>query len=312
MRIVFMGTPDFAVLCLKSLIAAGHEVAAVFTRKDKPKGRKQTLTPPPVKVTAVENGIPIFQPDTLRNAETTKIIADLKPDIIVVAAYGMILPKAVLDIPPYGCVNVHASLLPKYRGAAPIQRAIINGDKVTGVTTMQMAEGIDTGDILLCKSIKIGADETSELLTARLSVIGAELIVQTLDALKNGTVKPVPQDNEKSSYASMLTKELSPIDWNKTAGEIHNLVRGLVPWPTASTVYQGKRLKIYSSKIVTEQKGAPGLVVSGNGLFTVCCGGKTALELLEVQAEGGKRMSGKDFLRGHPAKQTDVLQMSAN
>lgn len=300
MRIVFMGTPLFAVPCLEALTGAGHEVGAVFTRKDKPVGRKLILQAPPVKVLAQEKGIPVYQPDTLRGPETERILRGLNPDAVVVAAYGKILPKNLLALPRYGCVNVHASLLPRYRGAAPIQQAVLDGRPATGVTTMQMAEGLDTGGILLQESTPIGPDETSGELTARLSEIGARLIVKTLAALEAGTVVPVPQNDAESSYAPMLTKERSPIDWTRTAREIHNQVRGLSPWPCAVTFFGGKRLKIHRTR-VTAGGGTPGRVLSG-GAFLVACGGGAALELLEVQPEGGRRMNGTDFLRGHPAE----------
>lgn len=302
-----MGTPDFADVCLKSLINAGHEVAAVFTRKDKPKGRKQVLTPPPVKVTALKNGIPVYQPATLRKGNSAEIIKNLKPDVIVVAAYGLILPKAVLDIPKYGCINIHASLLPKYRGAAPVQWAVINGEKETGVTAMQMDEGLDTGDMIFSKSTPIGPNETSEELMERLSHIGAELLLKTLDAVQDGAVKPVPQDSDRSNYASMLTKELAKVDWNKTAGEIHNLIRGLIPWPVASTIYRGKKLKIYSSQLAGHADKEPGHVLPDKNKFLVSCGLNTVLELTEVQYEGGKRMGGKAFLMGHPADSKSIM-----
>ena len=301
MKIIFMGTPEFAVPSLAALIQAGHEVTAVFTRKDKPVGRKQILTAPPVKVLAVEKGIPVFQPDTLRGTEMEETISHMEPDVIVVAAYGKILPKNILDLPRLGCVNVHASLLPKYRGAAPIQQAILDGEAVTGVTTMMMAEGLDTGDILLSEQTEIDPDETSAELTVRLSKIGARLIVKTLAALEAGTVTPVAQNDAESSYASMLTKKRSPIDWNRTALQIHNQVRGLFPWPGASTVFEGKKLKIHRTRLAGTEIGIPGQILSGKE-FKVVCGGGTALELLEVQPEGGKKMKGSDFLRGHPAQ----------
>lgn len=301
MRIVFLGTPQFAVPCLSALIGAGHGVAAVFTRRDRPVGRKQLLQAPPVKVLALEKGIPVFQPATLRDAETERVLRDLSPDVIVVAAYGRILPKNILELPKYGCVNVHASLLPKYRGAAPIQQAVLDGEALTGVTTMQMAEGLDTGDILLCEETAIGPDETSGELTERLSRIGAGLIVRTLAALEAGTATPVPQDDAKSSCAPMLTKERSPLDWSRPAQELHNQVRGLSPWPSASTAFCGKGLKVHRSRVAGKCVGLPGQVLPGKA-FAVACGGGTALELTEVQPEGGRRMSGTDFLRGHPAE----------
>jgi methionyl-tRNA formyltransferase len=308
MRIVFMGTPDFAVPCLESLIDAQYDVCAVFTQPDKPKGRGYTLTPPPVKELALKNHIEVFQPATLRTAEAAETVCRLNPDAIVVVAYGKILPKEILDIPRLGCINVHGSLLPKYRGAAPIQWSVINGDKLTGVTTMFMAEGLDTGDMLLTEQTEIGAEETSGELYDRLSLIGAELIVKTMKELENGTAKRVPQTEENTCYASMLNKELSRIDWRKPTNTVHNLVRGLSPWPVASTSYHNKILKIYKAKKVDGFAGLPGQIMNENGLFIVCCGDGNAVELVEVQYEGGKRMSGRDFLRGHPADKDMILQ----
>ena len=308
MRIVFMGTPDFAVPCLESLVNARHDICAVFTQPDKPKGRGYTLAPPPVKELALRYHIKVFQPVTLRTEESIEMVRVLNPDVIVVVAYGKLLPKEILGIPLFGCINVHASLLPKYRGAAPIQWSVINGDAVTGVTTMFMAEGLDTGDMILTERTAIGSDETSGELHDRLSLMGADLIVKTLKEIENGTVKRIPQTEENTCYASMLTKELSHIDWSKRADTIHNLVRGLSPWPVASTVYHNKLLKIHKSKVVNGLKGNAGQIVDANGLFFVCCGEDTAIELVEVQYEGGKRMSGKDFLRGHPAEQNMILQ----
>ena len=302
MRIVFMGTPQFAVPSLEELTGAGHDVAAVFTQPDKPQGRKMELTPPPVKLAAVEKNIPVFQPKTLKNPEEAARIASLKPDAIVVAAYGKLLPKSVLDIPKFGCINVHASLLPKYRGAAPIQAAILNGDAETGVTTMLMAESCDTGDILFEKSTPIGADENTQELTARLAHLGADLLIETLRAVEDGTAKPQKQNDADASHVSLVSKKMSPIDWNRTAQEIHNLIRGLCPWPAASAELGGHRLKVYRSRPAGREYGEPGLIVPGTEKFVVCCGGGTALELLMVQTEGGKKMSGSDFLRGHPAQ----------
>ena len=297
-----MGTPEFAVPSLEALAGAGHDVAAVFTQPDKPQGRRMTLTSPPVKLAAERLGIPVFQPKTLKAPEEAARIASLAPDAAVVAAYGKILPKTVLEIPKFGCVNVHASLLPKYRGAAPVQAAILNGDAETGVTTMMMAEGIDTGDILLEKATPIGPEETFEELTARLARLGAELLVETLRAVEAGAARPRKQDDAQASYVSLVSKKMSPIDWSRPAQEIHNLVRGLYPWPAASAELNGHRIKVYRSRPAGQEFGEPGLVVSGTERFVVCCGGGTALELLEVQTEGGKKMSGSDFLRGHAAQ----------
>ena len=308
MRIVFMGTPEFAVPSLQALLDAGHEVAAAFTQPDKPKGRKQILTPPPVKVLAQERGVPVFQPATLRTPEAEKLLRELAPELIVVAAYGKILPKVILELPKYGCVNVHASLLPKYRGAAPIQWAIINGEEKAGATTMQMAEGIDTGDMLLSDSTPIGPEENAEELTARLAQLGASLLVKTLESLQAGTIVPVKQDDAKSCYVSMLSRELSPVDWNRPAAELHNQVRGLYPWPAAETSCEGKRLKLFRSRVAAGRLGLPGTVSVSEGKFTVCCGDGIALELLEVQPENGKRMNGADFLRGHPAIDGTMLK----
>lgn len=299
MRIIFMGTPDFAVPCLQRIIEAGHTVCGVFTQPDKPKGRGYTLMPPPVKVLAEESHIPVFQPKTLRTEEAVDQIKKLAADVIVVVAYGKILPKEILELPPFGCINVHASLLPKYRGAAPIQWAVLNGEKKTGVTTMFMAEGLDTGDMLMKSEIQIRPDETAGELHDELSDLGADLIVKTLHALEEGTLVRIPQDDNLSSYASMLDKSLCNIDWSKPAQQIHNQVRGLSPWPVAITRYQGKTLKIHKSKVVAGT-GEPGEWIPGKE-FIVCCGNNTALELVIVQAEGGKRMAGTDFLRGHPA-----------
>lgn len=300
MRIVFMGTPDFAVPCLQALLDAEHEVCGVFTQPDKPKGRGYALAPPPVKELALERGIPVYQPATLRTPEAAALVASLSPEVIVVVAYGKLLPKEILQLPPHGCINVHASLLPKYRGAAPIQWAVINGDEVTGVATMQMDEGLDTGDILLVEETKIGENETSGELFDRLRELGAQVLVETLRQLEAGALERRPQGNEGASYASMLSRELSVIDWSRSAQEIHNLVRGLSPWPVACSVYQGKRIKIYQTLVCGDESGEPGQVLPGKD-FLVCCGQNTALKLMTVQYEGGKRMDGSDFLRGHPA-----------
>lgn len=302
MRIVFMGTPRFAVPSLQALTDAGHEIAAVYTQPDKPQGRKMLLTAPPVKELAVRLGIPVQQPQSLKGPEEAKKIADLAPDAIVVAAYGKMLPKAILDIPKLGCVNVHASLLPKYRGAAPVQASILNGDAETGVTTMMMAEACDTGDILLEESTPIGPDETTPELTERLAGIGAQLLVRTLKGIQDGSVQPKKQNDAESCHVSLITKKISPISWNRTAQEVHNQVRGLFPWPAASAELDGHRLKIYRTRLAGKEYGEPGLILPGRENFVVCCGNGTALELLEVQAEGGKKMSGSDYLRGHPAQ----------
>ena len=304
MKIVFMGTPEFAVPCLEALIKDGHDIKAVFTQPDKPKGRGYKLTPPPVKELALQYNLPVFQPDTLKNGGAFEQINSCEPDVVVVVAYGKILPKNILDIPKLGCVNVHASLLPKYRGAGPIQWSILNGEEETGVTTMYMAEGLDTGDMLEKSAIKIGENETTDELHDRLSVLGAELIVSTVRKLEKGEITPEKQDDALSNYAPMLTKELSLIDFNKKACEVHNLIRGLSSWPCAHTFYEGKRLKIYRSEIV-DMKGNPGEVLDDKH-FVIACGDK-AIRAITVQYEGSKKMSSEDFLRGKSIKKGEIL-----
>ena len=306
MRIIFMGTPDFAVPCLQKLIDAGHDICGVFTQPDKPKGRGYTLMPPPVKELALQHGLTVYQPTTLRDDEVQQLIADLQPELIVVVAYGKLLSKAVLDIPPRGCVNVHGSLLPKYRGAAPIQWTVLNGDAIAGVTTMFMGEGLDTGDMLLKAETPVGENETSGELFERLCHLGADLIIDTIEALKDETITPIPQNEEEASYASMLSKKDSPIDWNKTAQQVHNQVRGLSPWPVANTVYHGKQLKIHQTLVASKEHGNPGDIIEKNNKFFVCCG-DGAVELVTVQYEGGKRMSARDFFRGRPLKENENL-----
>lgn len=302
MRILFMGTPDFAKTCLQKLLNSKHEICAVYTQPDKPVGRKQKLTPSPVKVLAQEAGIPVLQPTTLKTEEAAEQFRSFHPDIAVVVAYGKLLPKKVLEIPPQGCINVHASLLPKYRGAAPIQWSVLNGDKITGVTTMFMAEGLDTGDMLLKAETSIGQNETSGELGNRLAELGADLLLQTIEELPN--IIPQPQGEMTTAYASMLDKTMSPIDWNKDALEIHHQICGLNPWPTASTVFEGIPLKIWKSKVIEKRNGKPGQILKD---FVVCCGNGTAIQLLEVQAAGKKRMNASDFLRGHLISTGTVL-----
>lgn len=297
MRIVFMGTPDFAVPSLQALIDAGHEVCAVYTQPDKPQGRKQILTAPPVKTLALEHDIPVFQPNTLKNEDEQARLRELAPEVIIVVAYGKLLPKAVLDIPPHGCINVHGSLLPRWRGAAPIQWAVIAGDEMAGVTTMQMAEGLDTGDMLLTYETKVGEKETAGELFDRLAQSGAELLTQTL--VKLDEITPRPQDDAQSCYAHMLDKQMAVIDWNKSAHEIDCLIRGLNPWPIALTTLSGERLKVFAAE-KANGRGEPGTVLEADpkkGLTVAC--GEGALKLTEIQLVGGKRMKVNDFLRGH-------------
>ena len=308
MKIVYMGTPDFAVLPLKALINKGSDVAGVFTQPDKPVGRKAILTPPPVKTLAIENNIPVFQPGSLKNGEGVKILEELKPDVVIVVAYGKILPKDFLQFPQYGCINIHGSLLPKYRGAAPIQRCVLDGEKYAGVTSMQMDEGLDTGDMLLKTVTEIGENETSGELFDRLAVMGADLLIETLVALENGELKPEKQDDSHSTYASMLDKTMSPVDWSKNAREVHNHIRGLDPWPVAQTVLEGKNLKLFSSELIENQgSGLPGSVkILKKGLL-VYCGDGNPVFIKEVQYEGKKRMAASDFFRGHPIADGTIL-----
>lgn len=297
MRIVFMGTPDFAVPSLQALIDAGHDVCAVYTQPDKPQGRKQILTAPPVKTLALEHDIPVFQPNTLKNEDEQARLRELAPEVIIVVAYGKLLPKAVLDIPPHGCINVHGSLLPRWRGAAPIQWAVIAGDEMAGVTTMQMAEGLDTGDMLLTYETKVGEKETAGELFDRLAQSGAELLTQTL--VKLDEITPRPQDDAQSCYAHMLDKQMAVIDWSRSAHEIDCLIRGLNPWPIALTTLSGERLKVFAAEKAAGN-GEPGTVLEANpkkGLTVAC--GEGALKLIEIQLVGGKRMKATDFLRGH-------------
>ena len=297
MRIVFMGTPDFAVPSLQALIDAGHDVCAVYTQPDKPQGRKQILTAPPVKTLALEHDIPVFQPNTLKNEDEQARLRELAPEVIIVVAYGKLLPKAVLDIPPHGCINVHGSLLPRWRGAAPIQWAVIAGDEMAGVTTMQMAEGLDTGDMLLTYETKVGEKETAGELFDRLAQSGAELLTQTL--VKLNEITPRPQDDAQSCYAHMLDKQMAVIDWSRSAHEIDCLIRGLNPWPIALTTLSGERLKVFAAE-KANGNGEPGTVLEADpkkGLTVAC--GEGALKLTEIQLVGGKRMKANDFLRGH-------------
>ena len=300
MRMVFMGTPDFAVNSLERLIADGHDIVGVFTQPDKPKGRHGVLSAPPVKELALKYDIPVYQPDLLKNDETKSFFASLGADLALVVAYGKILPEEFLNAPKYGCINMHASLLPKLRGAAPIQWSIINGEKRSGVTAMQMDKGLDTGDILLSESVEIRDDETAQELHDELSVLGAQVMRKTLLMLQKGVLLPIRQDDSQSTYAPILTKELSAIDWQKSALQIHNQIRGLYPWPGASAVLNGKTLKIHSAKLLGKTEGEPGEVVFNDRRLCVACGDGNAVELLVIQAPGKKAMPVTDYLRGNP------------
>lgn len=299
MRIIFMGTPDFAVPSLRTLVEDGYTVPLVVTQADKPKGRGHREQPTPVKKFALSNGLEVFQPATLKDAEVQEKLASYEPDLIVVTAYGKILPEAVLRLPRYGCINVHASLLPRYRGAAPVQRAVLNGETTVGVTTMQMDVGLDTGDILMQSSRPLPPEMTAGELLAVLSEDGAKLLSDTLRALQEGTLSPRKQEDELSTYAAMLDKSLCPMDWTKTAEELRCQVHGLNPWPSANTVLEGITLKVHRARVGDSTDLPAGKVVKGKSL-RVACGDGLTLELLEVQGEGGKRMSGEAFLCGHP------------
>ncbi|MBO5743702.1 MAG: methionyl-tRNA formyltransferase [Clostridia bacterium] len=301
MKIMFMGTPDFAVLCLESLINAGHEIISVVTTPDKPRGRGHKMCPTPVGEYAENKGIEVFKPINLKKESFEEFLNEKNPDLIVVVAYGKILPPYVLSYPKYGCVNVHASLLPKYRGAAPIQRSIIDGEKVTGVTTMYMAKALDTGDMLLKSEVEITPDDNFETLHDKLAKEGADLIVKTVEAFENGTINPVPQDDALSNYAKMITKETALIDWSKNANDIHNQVRGLYPIPKAFTFYQGKQLKICRTFVTDEKtsKNAGCIISADKDFFSVACGEGTVLKVLEIQAEGKKKMNVSDYLLGN-------------
>ncbi len=306
MRLVFMGTPDFAVPALENLLAAGHTVAGVFCQPDRPKGRGHKLAPPPVKQAALAHGIPVFQPASVKTEESLALLRRLAPACIVVVAYGKILPPAVLELPPLGCVNIHASLLPRYRGAAPIQWAVIHGDAETGVTTMQMDAGMDTGAVLEQVSCPIPPDMTAGELFNTLSALGGQLILSTLRGLEAGTLTPRPQDHAKATAAPMLDRSLSQVDWRKPAEEIHNLIRGLNPWPSAKTTLAGATLKLHASRVLGPMRGQPGQVLAAPGL-TVCCGDGNALRLTLVQAEGSRPMEDEAYLRGHPVAAGTVL-----
>lgn len=308
MRIAFMGTPDFAVDCLKSLAESKHEIVGVFCQPDKPVGRKQELTPPDVKVEALKHGFEVFQPVSLRNGEGVRILEKIAPDLVVVVAYGKILPSDFLNYPKYGCVNIHASILPKYRGASPIHFAVLNGDKITGVTAQQMDEGLDTGDILHIKTVEIGENDTTEYMYEVLAPIGAEVLMETISMIENNTLKPVKQDESLASKVGLLSKDMSGIDWSKSAFEIHNKIRGLYSWPGASAKLNGKTLKIHKSILSdVKSKGVGGEIVDSNGRLVISCGDGKCIELLEVQLEGKKRMDVISFLNGYNLEKGTIL-----
>lgn len=309
MKILFMGTPDFAVASLSALVSAGHSISAVVTMPDKPKGRGHKLAHTPVYDAALNFGSAIYTPDNLKRETFEAILHEVDPEVIVVVAYGKILPEYVLSYPKYGCINVHASLLPKYRGAAPIQRSIIDGEIVTGVTTMYMEKGLDTGDMLLKAETQITPDDNFETLHDKLAALGAKLIVDTLSAIESGTCIPEKQDELKSCYAHMITKETCEINWSKTATEIYNLVRGLFPVPKAFTYYDSKQMKILSCAVSDKTSDAiEGTVFEiGTSSFWVACANATSLEVFAIQPEGKRMMSVADYLKGNSIKLNTVL-----
>ena len=299
MRILFMGTPDFAVASLAALLEAGHEVCGVFTQPDKPKNRGMKLQASPVKEYAIAHDIPVFQPLKMKDGEAMGYIRDLAPELIVVAAYGRILPSDILDYPAYGCINVHSSLLPKYRGAAPINWAILNGEKTTGVTIMHMAPELDAGDMILQGETAIGPNETAPELFGRLAELGGKLLVKAVDLLASGQAPRTPQDAAVSTYAPMLSRELSPMDWSKGAQALHDQVRGLLPWPCATAEFGGIRCKVFSTDIIDDTTNlTPGTVAeAGKTGIVMACGNGTLLRIKELQPDGKKRMAAADFLR---------------
>jgi len=306
MRTVFLGTPHFAVPSLERLVKAGHEVIAVYTQPDKPAGRKGTLTAPPVKQAALALGLLVRQPERIRRPEAVEELRALAPEVMAVVGYGQIIPQSIIDIPPMGIINVHASLLPKYRGAAPIQWAIARGETVTGVTTMRIDAGLDTGDILLQRETPINPEETAEELAARLAPMGAELLIETLEGLRAGTIAPRPQDHAQATLAPLLKKEDGRIDWNLSAREIFNRARGFVPWPGAYTEFRGGLLHIWRCRPAEDRiEGPPGTVRRVGRRLLARCGDGACLELIELQPEGRKRMSAEAFLNGYPLSENE-------
>lgn len=301
MKIVYMGTPDFAVPCLERLVKDGYDVACVVTQPDKPRGRKQEMTPSEVKVCALSHGIEVYQPQTLRSEEAYEYLKSFDADYFIVAAYGKILPKNILDLPKYACINVHGSLLPAYRGAAPIQRSVLAGDKVTGITTMLMGEGLDTGDMLLKSEYAIDINATSGEVFDALAESAPDLLIETIEKFTKGEIVPEKQDECKATYAHMLSKEEAVIDWNKSSEEIHNLVRGMAPWPVAYSFYGDKKIKIFTTRLTDEKSSLEtGKLKEDKNSIFVSCGDGRFIEVLSLQLEGGKRLDAKQFLAGHP------------
>ena len=309
MKIVFMGTPDFSAVCLSALAETEHEIVGVICQPDKPFGRKRELKAPEVKLEANRHGFRVFQPQTLRNGEGVKILEELRPDIAVVVAYGKLLPSDFLSFPKYGCINVHASLLPKYRGASPIHWAVINGETETGVTVMQMDEGLDTGDILTVKKCPVGIDDTTEDMYEKLAPIGAQALIETLKKIESGTVCPVRQNEAEATKVGLLSKEMSRIDWNDTALNIHNKIRGLYSWPCTVSTVCGRSVKIYRSKLIDEAvDGKNGEIVFADKRLVVRCGDGKCVELTELQLEGKKRMTACDLLNGFRLQKGDMFE----
>lgn len=310
MRVLFMGTPDIAAVSLEKLICEKFEVVGVVSQPDKPKGRGHKMMPTPVKIVAEENGIEVYQPEKLKNGELMPILENLKPDVIIVVAYGKILPEYILNFPKFGCINMHASLLPKLRGAAPIQWAVINGDKKTGVTTMLMEKGLDTGDMLLTRETEIGLYETSEELFDRIAVLGAELLVETLNNIEN--IKPIPQNHDEHTYAPMITKEMGNINWEEPAEKISKLICGMNSWPLAYTYYKGEMMKVISARIGDkDNKGQKGEILSyekGKGLKVQCQ--NSTLYITRIQFAGGKKLDVDEYLKGHSIEVGEILKNS--
>lgn len=307
MKILFMGTPDFAVPCLDILVSNGFDVCGAVTQPDKPKGRGHKLTPPPVKEYAISKNISVYQPQTLKDGEFEKVLDELKPQFIAVVAYGKILPEYILDFPEYGCVNVHGSVLPKYRGAAPIQWAIINGDKTTGVTTQYMKMGVDTGDIIFTDETEILPDETYGELYTRLSQSGAKLLLKTVNAIKDGTAPRTEQDESEATHAPMLTKETGHINWTKSADEVLSLIRGTNPWPMSYAMYGDEMMKVFGVKKGSGFDALPGKIRIVNKKLEISCG-KDSVVVDEIQFKGGKRMTVASYLNGHDIDENIILK----
>lgn len=303
MRILFMGTPEFAVEQLKRLVETGHEICGVFTQPDKPKNRGMKMTFSPVKEYALTHGLEVYQPTKMRDGNALAIVRELQPELIVVAAYGRILPEDILTLPPFGSINVHSSVLPKYRGAAPINWAILDGQKETGVTIMYMTGDLDAGDIVCSKKTDIMPDEDAQELTHRLALLGADALEDAIEKIADGTAVRTPQDHSASTYAPMLSKDLSPMDWTRSAQALHDQVRGLIPWPCASMELGGKKVKVFKTRMGGEINATAGTILTaGKQGLEIACGDGHSLWILELQAEGGKRMMSADYLRGHPVE----------